>query len=70
MRKLKIDENALKQEIKNIINANFLGIDIKNLNKELKIRGFNVSPQIVRRNVLKLFKEEKINMKHGKKNRT
>lgn len=70
MRRLKIDENVLRQEIRNIINHNILGIDIKSLNRELKNRGFNVSPQVIRRNIKTLFEEKrlKFNQKHGKKN--
>lgn len=66
MRKLKIDEEELKSLIEKIINEHFLGINIKNLSKILKDYGFQVSPQIIRRNILKLIKEKRIKYKDGK----
>ena len=66
MRKLKIDEEKLKDSIGEIINEHFLGINIKSLNKILKDYGFQVSPQIIRRNIVKLIKEEKIKYNDGK----
>ncbi len=66
MRKLNIDEEKLKDIIENIINDNFLGISMKNLNQSLKDYGVKVSPQIVRRNLVQLEKERRIKFKAGK----
>jgi len=66
MRTLKFDEEELKRIIEAIIDENFLGISMKDLQKKLKLYGFKVSPQVVRRNVIKLVKEKKINIKRGK----
>lgn len=66
MRKLSIDEEKLKNLIEKIINDNFLGISMKNLNKCLREYGIKVSPQIVRRNIVKLIKEKRIKFKKGK----
>lgn len=60
MRTLKVNEEKLKKAIENIVNKNFLGINIKNLHKELKKMGFKVSPQVIRRNIIKLRKEKRI----------
>jgi Fe2+ or Zn2+ uptake regulation protein len=57
MRKLKIDETILKKTMREIVNQNLLGIDIKTLRQKLKEKGFNVSPQVIRRNLLSLKKE-------------
>ena len=66
MRKLSIDEEELKDFIEKIINDNYLGISMKNLNKHLKECGIKVSPQVVRRNIVKLKREKKIKFKEGK----
>ena len=66
MRKLKVNEEELKGIIEDIINENFLGISIKNLHRELERYGYKVSPQIIRRNIIKLTKERKIRFKQGK----
>ena len=66
MRKLSIDEEKLKNIMEEIINDNFLGISMKSLNKSLKEYGVNVSPQIVRRNIVKLKREKRIKFKSGK----
>lgn len=70
MRKLKIDENQLKEAIYQVIISHPFGIEIKDLNNELISKGFKVSPQIVRRNLSELFNEKKteIVIQHGKKN--
>jgi len=66
MRKLSVDEKELKDFIEEIINDNYLGISMKNLNKYLKECGIEVSPQVVRRNVIKLIKEKRSKFKKGK----
>lgn len=66
MRKLNVDEEMLKDTMEEIINNNFLGISMKNLNKYLREYGFKVSPQVVRRNIIKLRKERRIRFKDGK----
>ena len=66
MRKLNIDEEELKDFIEEIISDNYLGISMKNLNKYLKECGIKVSPQVVRRNVVKLMEEKRSKFKKGK----
>ncbi len=66
MRKLKIDEKELKEAIEFLINDDILGISMNELRRQLSDYGFDVSPQIVRRNIVKLIKERKIRLKRGK----
>jgi len=66
MRKLKINEKELEDAIREIAYLNPLGIDIRTLKKELERRNLKASPQIIRRNLLKLVKDKKISIQHGK----
>jgi len=66
MRKLKINEEELKELIEDIINDNFLGINIKEINDILKRNDIKISPQILRRNILSLIKDKKVKMAGGR----